>query len=102
MSASATQGGHKKRRCSEETVRSWSPWSQSWGWKGVYGKKDLWKRVTVLQTVAQKYAWHCLRLVMNETAVMKTVQLMAENSNWILYFLARRKDSLWQFSGHWG
>jgi len=33
-----------KRRCSEETVQSWSPWSQSWGWKGVYGGKDLWKR----------------------------------------------------------
>jgi len=47
-----TQGNHnneetknKKRRCSEETVRSWSPWSQSWGWKGVYGGKDLWKNV---------------------------------------------------------
>jgi len=28
-----------KRRCSEETVQSWSPWSQSWGWKRVYGGK---------------------------------------------------------------
>jgi len=28
-----------KRRCSEETVQSWSPWSQSWGWKGVYGAR---------------------------------------------------------------
>jgi len=24
--------------------RLWSPWSQSWGWKGVYDGKDLWKR----------------------------------------------------------
>ena len=23
----------KKRRCSEETVRLWSLWSQSWGWR---------------------------------------------------------------------
>jgi len=30
-----------KQRCSEETVRSWSPWSQSWGWRGVYGGKEV-------------------------------------------------------------
>jgi len=34
---------NKERRCSEETVQSWSPWSQFWGWKGVYGGKDVWK-----------------------------------------------------------
>jgi len=30
----------KKRRCSEGTVRSWHPWSQSRCWQGVYGGKD--------------------------------------------------------------
>ena len=39
-----------KRICSEETVQSWSPWSQSWGWGEIFveevglepGVKERW------------------------------------------------------------
>jgi len=33
--------GTKQKKSNEETVRSQSPWSQSWGRKGVYDEKDL-------------------------------------------------------------
>ena len=33
----------KKPRCAEETVQSWSPWSQCWGRKRVYDGIDLGK-----------------------------------------------------------
>jgi len=34
----------KKTSCSEETVLSWSPWSQFWGQTRVHGGKDVWRR----------------------------------------------------------
>jgi len=34
-----------KPTCPRKTKNSWSPWSQSGGWKGrLYGGKELWKR----------------------------------------------------------
>ena len=50
-----------KRRCSEETVQSWSPWSQSWGWK-TDDQPVVMFEIALLRYVCVQRWWNLARL----------------------------------------